>query len=88
MKKRIFAVALAIMAHALPVAAFEIKNPEPKPRLKIEIESAPVVQENFDRYVQELAAVARRDAESPPQKKDKTAELQAKAINPMVLFRW
>ena len=87
MKFRIFAFALAIMAQALPVAAFELKNPEQEKRLRIELEPAPSqVQENFDKYVQELAAAARRDAVSPPEKPDRIKELQAKALNP--ILRW
>jgi hypothetical protein len=46
------------------------------------------VQRDFDRYVQELAAAARRDMDAPPEKKDRIKELQAKAVNPIVLFRW
>jgi hypothetical protein len=55
--------------------------------LKIELEpAASQVQENFDKYVQELAAAARRDAISPPEKPDRIKELQAKALNP--ILRW
>ena len=87
MRFRIFAFALAIMAPALPVTAFELKNPEHEKRLKIELQPAPSqVQENFDKYVQELAAAARRDAVSPPEKPDRIKELQAKALNP--ILRW
>ena len=81
-------IILGCFLGALPAAAFEPKNHEPQGRLKIEIEPVRPVQENFDKYVQELAAEARREAESPPQKKDRLAELQAKAMNPTVLFRW
>lgn len=88
MKYRIFTYALAIIAYALPSASSELKNPERQPRLKIEIEPAPAVQENVDKYIQELAATARRDAESPRHKKDKIGELHASAMNPVVLFRW
>ena len=81
---------LAIILQALPALAFEFKNPEREDRrLKIELESAPSqTQQDFDRYVQELAAGARRDLDSPSEKKDTIKELQAKAVNPIVLFRW
>lgn len=82
--------ALAVIFQALPVFAFELKNPEREERrLKLELEAAPSqVQQDFDRYVQELAAAARRDVDSPPEKKDTIKELEAKAVNPVVLFRW
>jgi hypothetical protein len=87
MKYSPFVFALAIMAQALPATAFELKNSERQERLKIELEPAPSqVQENFDKYVQELAAAARRDAISPPEKPDRIKELQAKALNP--ILRW
>ena len=79
---------LTFIAGTVPATAFELRNPEQHGRLKIEIEPASPVQENFDKYVQELAAAARKDRESQPQKKDPHAELQAKAVNPLVLFRW
>jgi len=90
MKLRYTTFALICALNAVPAAAFELKNPErEKPRLKIELEAAPSqVQRDFDQYAQELAAEARRDAVSPPEKKDKIKELQAKAVNPIVLFRW
>ena len=85
---RVFTI--AVILQAWPVLAFEFKNPEPENRrLKIELESAPSqTQQDFDRYVQELAAAARRDVDSPSGKKDTIKELQAKAVNPVVLFRW
>ena len=85
---RVFA--LVIILQALPAFAFELKNPEREERrLKIELDAPPSqVQRDFDRYVQELAAAARRDMESPPEKKDRIKELQENAVNPIVLFRW
>lgn len=82
--------ALVAILPALPAFAFELKNPEREERrLKIELEAPPSqVQQDFDRYVQELAAVARRDVDSPPEKKDRIKELQEKTLNPIVLFRW
>ena len=90
MKYGYLVFALAFILKFLPAYAFEMKDPERKePRLKIELDVVPSpVQQDFDKYVQELAAAARRDVESPPEKKDTIKELQAKAVNPMVLFRW
>jgi hypothetical protein len=90
MKCGLRVIALVVIFQALPAFAFELKDPEREQRrLKIELEAAPSqVQQNFDGYVQELAAAARRDVESPPQKKDRIKELRAKAMNPIVLFRW
>lgn len=81
---------LAVILQALPAPAFELKNPEHEERrLKLDLEAAPSqAQQDFDRYVQELAAAARRDVDSPPEKKDTIKELEAKAVNPVVLFRW
>ena len=90
MKYNYLALALIFALGATPAAAFELKSSDrEKPRLKIELESAPSeVQRDFDRYAEELAAAARRDLESPPQKKDPIKDLQAKAVNPIILFRW
>ena len=81
---------LPVFLLTMPVSAFEVKNPQSEePRLKIELEAESTqVQKDFDNYVQDLAAAARRDVDSPPEKKDKVRELQAKALNPVVLFRW
>ncbi|MGH7853166.1 MAG: hypothetical protein ACREP3_06970 [Candidatus Binatia bacterium] len=90
MKYVYLVLALVFILRAVPASTFESKNPEREERrLKIELEAAPSqVQQDFDKYVQELAAVARRDVDSPPEKKDRIKELQAKALNPVVLFRW
>ena len=88
MKPRYFVIALALVLEAAPAGAFELRNPEQQKRLKIEIEPAPPVQQDFDKYVRELAAAARRDAESPPRNADKMKELQARAVNPVTLFHW
>lgn len=75
---------------ALPASAFELKNPKSEEsRLKIELDPGPAqLQQDFDAYVRDLATAARRDVDSPPEKKDRVKELQAKALNPVVLFRW
>lgn len=84
---RVFA--LVVILQATPAFAFELKNPDREERrLKIELEAPSQLQRDFDRYVQELAAAARRDVDSPPEKKDTIKELQAKSVNPVVLFRW
>jgi len=84
---RVFA--LVAILQALPAFAFELKNPErEEPRLKIDLEAPSQVQQDFDKYVREAAAAARRDVDSPPEKKDRIKELQANAVNPVVLFRW
>ena len=76
---------------AQPAAdAFELKHPHSEERrLRIELEAQPTqLQKDFDNYIQEVAAAARRDVDSPPEKKDKVRELQEKAWNPAALFRW
>ncbi len=92
MKYGFFTFALIFTLKAIPVSAFELKNPErDEGRLRIELEPAPSeVQQNFDRYVQDLAAAAQKDAtpEERARKDDAAQERQAKVVNPMVLFRW
>ena len=89
MKYGFGAFALVVILQASPALAFELKNPEREERrLKIELEAQSHLQQDFDRYAQELAAAARRDMDSPPEKKDTIKELQAKSLNPVVLFRW
>jgi len=75
---------------AAPLSAFEVKNPQSEEsRLKIELEAESAqVQQDFDTYVRNLATAARRNVDSPPEKPDRVKELQAKALNPIVLFRW
>ena len=75
---------------AVPVSAHESNNPERDQfRMRIELEPAPPsAQRDFDQYIQELAAAAQRDARLSAARKDGEKEPQAKALNPMVLFRW
>jgi hypothetical protein len=85
----LFAVLWTLVA--VPVSAHESSNPErdQSRRLRIELEPAPIsAQRDFDRYVQELAAAAQSEARLPAARKDGEKEQQAKALNPMVLFRW
>lgn len=90
MKYRYVTFTLICALNAVPAPAFEVKDPNrEKPQLKIELEAAPSqVQRDFDQYVKELAAEARRDAVEPREKRDPIKEMQAKAVNPLVLFRW
>jgi hypothetical protein len=83
--------ALATILMATPGWAFELKNPEPDER-RLGIELTPIpsqVQQNFDRYVQDLAAAARKDA-TPEERarKDDANERQPKVLNPVALLRW
>lgn len=80
--------ALAALVTSAPAAAFETKRPEPEQRLEIEIEPVTPLQQSFDRYIRELAAAAQRDARAARQEKDRIAELEAKAVNPLTLLRW
>jgi hypothetical protein len=59
--------------------------------LRIELETIPApAQQNFDDYVQDLAAAAQRDERQEEQaRKDQLAKAQKlKVLNPIVLFRW
>jgi hypothetical protein len=92
MKYGFFIFALVLILQATPVSAFEARTPErDERRLRIELE--PVlsqVQQDFDSYVQELAAAAQKDAtpEERARKDDAAKERQAKVVNPMVVFSW
>jgi hypothetical protein len=92
MNYRYWALALALVLYANPSFAFESRNPERDDRrLKIELEMTPTPpQQDFEQYIQALAATARRDAnpEERLRKLDADKERQAKALNPIVLFRW
>ena len=90
MNHRFLVLAVILILNAVPVSAFELRNPErDQRRLHIELEAAPArVQQDFDKYVQELAAAAQRDARAPATRKDIEKEQQAKTLNPIVLFRW
>jgi hypothetical protein len=92
MKYGFFVFALVLVLKAIPVSAFEAKNPEREERrLRIELEPVPShVRQDFDEYVQDLAAAAQKDAtpEERARKDDAAKERQAKVVNPMVLFRW
>ncbi len=92
MKYGLFIFALVFILKDTPVSAFETRTPErDESGLRIELEPLPSqVQQDFDRYVQDLAAAARKDAtpEERARKDDVAKERQAKVVNPMVLFSW
>ena len=92
MKYGFFIFALVLILKAIPVSAFELSKPErDERRLRIELEPVPSqVQQDFDRYVQDLAVAAQKDAtpEERARKDDAAKEQQTKVVNPMVLFRW
>ena len=86
-----FAIALVLILNS-PARAFETKDPQRDDRrLRIELEVVPMPpQQDFDQYVQELAASAQREAKEANAKREediaKSKEL--KTLNPLVLFRW
>jgi hypothetical protein len=92
MKYGIFAFALVFILTAVPVSAYELRDPgRDEPRLHIELESVPSrVQQDFDRYVKELAAAARQDAtpEGRARLEDAARERRLAVLNPIALLRW
>jgi hypothetical protein len=95
MKYGIFAFILVFAIRAVPAAAFESFEPKAAESnqhdLQIELEPVPApLQENFDRYVQDLAVTAQRDARHEEASRDEQlAKAQKlKVVNPIVLFRW
>jgi hypothetical protein len=92
MKYGIFVFILLYVFGAVSTSAFELKNNERHERdLRIEIEVIPSpVQHEFDKYIQELAAAAQRDAqpEERARKEEAAKDQQIKVLNPIVLFRW
>jgi hypothetical protein len=92
MKYGFFVIALVFILKAIPGSAFELNDFERNERrLRIELEPAPSpAQQDFDKYVHELAAAAQKDAtpEARARKDDAAKARQAKVVNPIVLFRW
>jgi hypothetical protein len=93
MKYRIFPIVVFLIATAIPVSAFEVKHPQREEQtLHMELEPVPEdrEQQSFDRYVEDLAAAARKDAtpEERARKEDAVKEKQPKVFNPIALFRW
>jgi hypothetical protein len=85
-------LALALILETTSARAFEMKDQQREDRrLRIELETVPTPpQQNFDQYIQELAAAAQRDAKEPSSKREEDAAKakQPKSFNPLVLFRW
>ncbi len=92
MQYGLFIFALFFSLKTIPVSPFELKNFErDERRLRIELDPVPSqAQQDFDKYVQELAAAAQKDAtpEEKARKDDAARKRQAKVLNPIVLFRW
>ena len=92
MKYGIFIFILVFVFRAVSTSAFDLKNNQRDERdLRIEIETIPSpVQHDFDKYIQDLAAAAQRDAspEERARKEEAAKDNQIKVLNPIVLFRW
>ena len=92
MKYGFFVFILVFVLSAIPTSAFELKDNQREERnLRIELEAIPSpVQQDFDKYIQDLAASAQRDTRAEEQaRKDQAAkDYQKKVLNPIVLFRW
>jgi hypothetical protein len=84
--------ALAVILEATSAQAFELKDPQREDRrLRVELEVVPTPpQQDFQQYVQELAASAQREAKESNSKRESDAakDKQLKTLNPLVLFRW
>jgi len=92
MKYGFFTFALVLILTAASVSAFEGETGEcHERRLLIDLEPHPSqVQKEFDRYVQDLAEAARKDAtpEARARKEDAAEKQQLKVLNPIALLRW
>jgi hypothetical protein len=92
MKFGYLAFALAVILEATSAQAFEMRDPPREDRrLRVELEVVPTPpQQDFEQYVQELAASAQREAKESNAKREADAakDKQLKTLNPMVLFRW
>jgi len=92
MKYGFFVFILVFVLRAVSTSAFELKKNERDERdLRIDLETIPSpVQHDFDKYVQDLAAAAQRDArpEERARKDEAAKDHQIKVVNPIVLFRW
>src|SRR5215475_12080585 len=84
--------ALPVLFAMTPVQALEIKDQQREEgRLRVELDVVPMPpQQDFEQYVQELAASAQREAQEAISKRDADAakEKRFKTLNPIVLFRW
>jgi hypothetical protein len=85
-------LALALILETTSARALEMKDPQREDRrLRIELETVPTPpQQDFEQYVQDLAASAQREAKESNSKREEDAAKakQPKSFNPLVLFRW
>lgn len=91
MKTHWIVIALVLSLETTPVFGLELKNPEnAAAALRMELEVLPSPPRDFEQYVQELAAAARKDANDANAKhgEDTTKTQKPKTLNPLVLFRW
>ncbi len=92
MKYGYLVFALAAILETTSAQAFEMKDQQREGRrLRVELEVVPTPpQQDFERYVQELAASAQREAKESNSKREADAakDKQLKTLNPLVLFRW
>ena len=92
MKYGFFVFILVFVLRAVSTSAFELKKNERDERdLRIELEAIPSpAQQDFDKYIQDLATAAQRDArpEERARKDEAAKDHQIKVVNPIVLFRW
>jgi hypothetical protein len=91
MNRRIALLTLLFVLGVVPTFAFEPRPSEERRRLRLELETTPSrVQHDFDRYVAELTAAARRDALYGDQARrlDEARNRERKVLNPIALFRW
>ncbi len=92
MKYGYLVFALAAILETTSAQAFEMKDQQREGRrLRVELEVVPTPpQQDFEQYVQELAASAQREAKESNSKREADAakDKQLKTLNPLVLFRW
>lgn len=92
MKYGYFLFVLAVVLETPSAQAFEMKDQQREDRrLRVELDVVPTPpQQDFEQYVQELAASAQREAKELNSKREPDAakEKHLKTLNPMVLFRW
>jgi hypothetical protein len=92
MKYGYLVFALAVILETTAAQAFELKDQQREDRrLRVELEVVPTPpQQDFEQYVQELAASAQREAKESNTKREEEAAKanQSKSFNPQVLFHW
>jgi len=84
--------ALVVILETPSAQAFEMKDQQREDRrLRVELDVVPTPpQQDFEQYVQELAASAQRETKEANSKREPDAvkDKQLKTLNPIVLFRW